>query len=246
MGLARPQFSANPLGDALKLALGTNVVSLALKYKATDPPNTYFAYSNLNAQLLGIILERATGERYAEILESYLWSKLGTSDARVWLDSPGGMVRTFSNLQTKPENWLRLGLLHLNRGRVNGTQVVSEDWIKEVTTPSDTNPNYGFQTWLGTEWEENRGYGKGVPITVRHSEPFAADNIVFFDGSGGQRVYVVPSHDLVIVRTGPGGTDPVTGNFDWDDAILPNTIINGIVPVATSIENAVNETELSE
>jgi CubicO group peptidase (beta-lactamase class C family) len=129
---------------------------------------------------------------------------------------------------------------------VNGTQVVSEDWIKEVTTPSDTNPNYGFQTWLGTEWEENRGYGKGVPITVRHSEPFAADNIVFFDGSGGQRVYVVPSHDLVIVRTGPGGTDPVTGNFDWDDAILPNTIINGIVPVATSIENAVNETELSE
>lgn len=240
-GLARPQFSPNPLGDALKLQLGTDIESIALKYGAADPPNSYFAYSNLNSQLLGIILERATEMRYAEILQTYLWSKLGTSDARVWLDRPGGMVRTFSNLQTKPENWLRLGLLHLDRGKVDGVQVVAEDWIAQVITPSETNPNYGLQTWLGTEWQENRGYGKGISITVRHSEPYAARGIVFFDGSGGQRVYVVPSHGLVIVRTGPGGTDPVTGNFDWDDAVLPNTIINGLVEPAIAADDESQE-----
>ncbi len=241
-GLARPQFSPNPLGDALKLQLGTDVASIALKYEAADRPNSYFAYSNLNSQLLGIVLERATEMRYADILQTYLWSKMGTSDARVWLDRPGGMVRTFSNLQTKPENWLRLGLLHLNRGKVDGVQVVAEDWIDQIITPSETNPNYGLQTWLGTEWQENRGYGKGIPITVQHSEAFAADDVVFFDGSGGQRVYVVPSHDLVIVRTGPGGTDPVTGNFDWDDAKLPNTIIRGLIETVNTKDDADRET----
>ncbi len=249
-GLSRPEFSLNPLSDGLKLQLGTDVEKVALKYQAADPPNEYFAYSNLNSQLLGIILERATGMRYAEILEIYLWSKLGTSHARAWLDRPGGMVRTFTNLQTKPENWLRLGLLYINRGKVNGVQVVPESWITKITTPSDKNPNYGFQTWLGTEWQENRGYGKGIPVTVSHSEPFLAGDVVYFDGSGGQRVYIMPSHELVIVRTGPGGTDPATGNFDWDDAVLPNTIVRGIMPATESLEHSnvktlVNETAIT-
>lgn len=250
-GLSRPEFSPNPFSDGLKLQLGTDVEKIALKYRAADPPNEYFAYSNLNSQLLGIILERATGMRYAEILESYLWSKVGTSDARVWLDRPGGMVRTFTNLQTKPENWLRLGLLHINRGKVQGVQVVPESWMTKITTPSDTNPNYGLQTWLGTEWQENRGYGKGIPVTVRHSEPFLADDVVYFDGSGGQRVYAIPSHELVIVRTGPGGTDPATGNFDWDDAVLPNTIIRGIIDAAetpghSNVKTLANETTTTQ
>ena len=71
---------------------------------------------------------------------------------------------------------------------------------------------------------------------MRHSEPFLADDVVYFDGSGGQRVYVVASQDLVIVRTGPGRINPETGNFDWDDAALPNTIMRGILPAADMSE----------
>ena len=121
-----------------------------------------------------------------------------------------------------------MGLLHLNSGKVGDVQVVPEAWIAEVKKPSPTNPNYGFQTWLGTEYMAKRDYGKGVPAYVPHSEPFVVDDLIFFDGSGGQRVYVSQAEELVIIRTGEGGLDFQTGAFKWDDAFLPNLIIRGI------------------
>jgi CubicO group peptidase (beta-lactamase class C family) len=140
------------------------------------------------------------------------------------------MARTFCCIQATAEDWLRVGLLHLNRGRVGNVQVVPEDWMMQMRTPSAVNPNYGFQTWLGTVYEAKRSYGKGVPTYVPHSAPFAAPDMIYFDGAGGQRVYIVPSHQMVIVRTGAGGIDFKTGAFKWDDAIIPNALIAGHVP----------------
>lgn len=65
----------------------------------------------------------------------------------------------------------------------------------------------------------------GVP----HSEPFAAPDVIYFDGAGGQRLYVIPSKDLVIVRMGKTGIDLKTGNFLFDDAIIPNALIRGVI-----------------
>ena len=46
------------------------------------------------------------------------------------------------------------------------------------------------------------------------------NDVIYFDGFGGQRVYIIPSKDLVIVRTG-------SITMDWDDAKLPNIISKG-------------------
>jgi len=227
-GLDRPSFSVNPFSDAIKFRLGTDINEIAIKYPVLDPPNSFFSYSNANSQILGMIVQRATGMRYAEAMSEYLWSKLGTKTSFVWLDKEDGMPHTSGALLATGEDWLRLGLLHLNKGQVAGQQVVPESWMQEIITPSDTNPNYGLQTWLGTTYEQQRGYGKGVPAAITHSEPFEVDDMVFFDGSGGQRVYIVRSLDLVIVRTGPGGFDPATGSFTWDDSILPNLVIRAL------------------
>ena len=228
-GLSRASGGFSPLGDNMKLMLGTDWGGIALKAPAEDPPGTVFAYSNLNSQLLGLILQRATGMPYAEFLQTRLWSKVAESSAWAWIDRPDGLAKTSGSLFTPARNWLRVGLLHLNNGKVGDVQVVPADWVAEVKSPSPTNPNYGFQTWLGTEYTAKRSYGKGVPAYVPHSEPFVVDDLVFFDGSGGQRVYVSQSEDLVIVRTGVAGFDVQTGAFKWDDAILPNLIIRGII-----------------
>ena len=89
-----------------------------------------------------------------------------------------------------------------------------------MTSPSQLNPNYGWQVWLGNEYESSRYYndlklGFGVPADA----PFATDDMVYFDGLGGQRVYISTKQDLVIVRTGDT-------RLDWDDSLLPNMIIN--------------------
>ncbi len=227
-GLARAAGGSGPDSDNMKLNLGNDWGGIALKSRAEDPPNTIFAYSSLNSQLLGLLLERAVGMPYAEYLETRLWSKVAESSAWVWLDRPGGLAKTSGSLFTPARNWLRLGLLHLNGGKVGSEQVVSEAWLSEIKSPSDNNPNYGYQTWLGTEYTAKRDYGKGVPSYVPQSEPFVADDVVYFDGSGGQRVYVIPSEDFVIVRTGEGGFDFQTGAFMWDESVLPNLVIRGI------------------
>ena len=227
-GLGRPPRRSGPFSDHVRIRHGSDWAAIVFRYGLEDPPATVFSYNNINSQVLGILLERATGRRYAEYLEEKLWSRVAESEARVFLDAPNGLARTSGSLLTSPRNWLRLGLLYLNGGRVGDEQVVPKSWMREVTAPSPLNPNYGYHVWLGTVHEPERGYGKGVPAFVPHSAPFAADDVVYFDGAGGQRVYIVPSHELVIVRTGLPARDPATGAFLWDDALLPNILIAGV------------------
>ncbi|TDJ44456.1 MAG: hypothetical protein E2O52_08455 [Gammaproteobacteria bacterium] len=54
-----------------------------------------------------------------------------------------------------------------------------------------------------------------------HSEPFAADDVVFLDGLGKRQLYIVPSQELVILRTGPN-------DFGWDDSRLPDILIRAL------------------
>ncbi|MBT8132379.1 MAG: hypothetical protein KJO35_08935, partial [Gammaproteobacteria bacterium] len=74
----------------------------------------------------------------------------------------------------------------------------------------------------GSEWDEYRYYNRKTSTRVLHSEPYLAEDVIYFDGMGGQRVYVVPSAELVIVRTGDMA-------MDWDDAKLPNLLLADIL-----------------
>ena len=90
-----------------------------------------------------------------------------------------------------------------------------------TVVPGEHEANYGYLTWLGTEYKNQQRYNRKGTTSVYHSEPYLMNDLIYFDGFGGQRVYVIPSEDLVIVRTGDV-------SMDWDDALLPNTIFRGI------------------
>jgi len=190
---------------------------------ADEPPFTRYDYNSINPQGVGMIVERATGRRYSEYLSDALWKKVSADDAYVVLDSTEhGLAHFFCCLNATARSWLNIGRLHIDGGRLNGEQVVPEAWIREVQTPSPRNPDYGLLTWLGTEYHKERYYNHKGSTHANHSEPFAAKDVVYFDGFGGERVYAVPSLGLVIVRT--GNLRP-----DWDDAYVPNVIIRGIL-----------------
>ena len=75
--------------------------------------------------------------------------------------------------------------------------------------------------WRGSPYVKDRRYSKEVAITVPQAEPFLADDVVYFDGFGGQRVYVVPSARLVIARVGTPGPG-------WDEGVLVNLALKGL------------------
>jgi len=94
---------------------------------------------------------------------------------------------------------------------VGGRQVVPSAWVREMLTPSPREEDYGYQIWLGHQGSRREG----------REEDFLADDVVYLDGKFKQRVYVVPSRKLVVVRLG----EQARG---WDDACLVNAVLRGM------------------
>lgn len=215
-GLDYPGFSYHPLSDFNKLMLGEDVTKMTLQQKVYRKPNEVFEYNGVNPQNLGLLLQRAYGKRYADLLSEKLWQKIAEDDATVILDSEKyKMPRTYCCLNATARDWLRIGILILNEGKLGQKQIVPKSWIRNMKIPAETNANYGYLTWLGTEHQENRIYNPKSSATGFHSEPFDDRDIVYLDGFGGQRVYIIPSKELVLVRTG-------ATQMSWDDSVLPN------------------------
>jgi len=187
-------------------------------------PGKEFQYSGLQTQALLLAIEDASGKPYAEYVSEKLWQPLGAKDGAVWLDHEGGSPRGFCCLYATARDWLRVGRMHLSLGNIDGQQLISANWMRDVITPSPNNPNYGYQTWLGTTHETERGYNRDVSLKVKHDAPFAVDDLIYFDGAGGQRVYISPSEDMVIVHTGPL-------NFEFEESWLPNLIAGDLDPI---------------
>jgi CubicO group peptidase (beta-lactamase class C family) len=219
-GLELSAVSMNPWNRTLRLFLSGNVTTLALGTPLNTVPGTQFEYSNVDAEILGIALQRASGKRYARYLSERLWSRLGTGAAAVWLDHEAGMARTFCCLQASARDWLAIGRLILDSGRVGSEQVVPAAFIAEMLKPSAANPHFGLEIWMGNAPGGVRRYNSASELPARQSEPFLAPDVALLDG-GGLRVYIVPSQQLVIVRVG-------ARRADWDDARLPNAILRAV------------------
>ena len=191
----------DPFSDACYLALGTDARYVVEGSPLVTTPGSRYDYNNINYQALGMVLEAATGRRYAQYLSEKLWIPLGNSDAAVWLDKKGGQARTFGFLFANAHDWLRLRQLVLERGRLGKKQLVPAEWIDFMCTPSPTEPTYGAGLYTGVDDSED--------------QPFPYRGVVAFNGKDKQRVYVLPKERLLILRVGP----QVKG---WDDGYFPN------------------------
>lgn len=210
---------------AFDMMLSDHVTKTALASVSERAAGKSFNYNNADAQLAGTIIARALQKagkgRYADYLSQSLWCPLGNGDASLWLEAEGGQPRYFAYLEAGLPDWARIGELIRNQGKVGDRQVIPAEWIAEMSKPSATNPGYGYFLWRGSPWVKARRYSKEVAMTVAHKEPYLADDVVFLDGFGGQRVYVVPSAQLVIARSGEV-------SMTWDDSVLVNQALRGL------------------
>ena len=213
-GLARSDFAR------LLLSSDTNAIALATPMK--DEPDVVFAYNNASSQIAGVALDRQLRRKgyrgFADFLQRRLWCPLGNGDAQLWIDRDGGSPRYYAGLHASLRDWARIGELIRNKGRVGKRQLISAKWIDEMAKPSRANANYGLQVWLGSPWVALRRYSAENPAVIPHGAPYKADDVLFFDGFGGQRVYVVTSRGITIARTG-------FTNLAYDDAVIVNEVL---------------------
>jgi CubicO group peptidase (beta-lactamase class C family) len=157
-----------------------------------QPPGRTFRYNKYHPQLLGLILERATGVSISVWTQSRLWDPLGMEFDGAWtLDSEAsGFEKMEAGLNARAIDFAKLGRLFLHEGRWEGTSVVSPAWVAAATgvAPRDRAPpsipgRFYALMWWGVERE-------GGPPDF-----YAA-------GDHGQYVFVSPQNRVVIVRTG--------------------------------------------
>jgi CubicO group peptidase (beta-lactamase class C family) len=214
-----------PGSPIMRIMFAPDIRAVALETPVAAPPGSRFAYANVDSQLAGEALAAAVGGDYAAWLSERIWKPIGAADASLFLDREGGSPHFFCCLQATPMDWVRVGELIRNQGRVRGRQVVPADWIAAMARGSALNPNFGMQLWRGSPHAPVRRYSAAAALTVPAREPFARDDVLFLDGAGGQRVYVVPSERMTIVRIGRPSPD-------WDDSALVNLVLGGLRPPA--------------
>jgi CubicO group peptidase (beta-lactamase class C family) len=199
-------------------------------YPVVDEPGTRFEYNNATSELVSLVLQRATGRRYAEFISREVIQPIGAPGGEVWVNRPGGIAHSGCCLMVAPEAWVRLAILLMQDGVWSGKRLLPPGYVREMTTGTAQNPYYGLSVYVSGKYVARRGFANPArepeARRVLHSEPYLAADLFLFDGNSNQVVYVVPSEQLVILRV--GDAPPRAAGQEWDNAMLPNTILRGI------------------
>ncbi len=185
----------------------TNIMSRYLELPSEAPPGQRWLDQAVDADLLGYVIQTATGQPYAEYLSQAIWARIGAGDAWLWLDGPGGDAHVDSGFFARQGDWLRVAELLLQNGNYQGDEVIVPRWIPQLLQPVKSNPNYGSYVRLGTH-------------PAAGMSPYETNDVFVVEG-GGNRLWLVPSLQIAILRT---GAQP---SSDWDDGRIPNLIVRG-------------------
>jgi CubicO group peptidase (beta-lactamase class C family) len=198
-GLAfNEEYSKVKLTDATTMLLKNgDMGGYALSKKLIAEPGTVWSYSSGTSNIIQYYMRSVIGndEEYLAYPGKALFSKIGMRSAEWEVDASGTFVGS-SYLYATMRDYARFGLLYLHSGNWMGEQILPEDWVSYTVTPAEgSGGEYGALFWLNDSREFTQ----------------KPDDLFYCVGYDGQRIFIMPSLNLVVVRT---GCTP-RGVIDW-------------------------------
>lgn len=178
-----------------------DMAAFVARHPLRAEPGTSYAYSSGDPALLMATVQRRLESRYGpEAAWAALFDRIGMHS--VAFEGDGARQLTAVAYAT-PRDYARFGYLYLNDGCWSGTRVLPEGWVTLSTSVPDVvrAPHYieGDQAVRGWLWWLNRP----VPEQdIPQPMPDVPDDAYCAQGSYGQRLCVIPSRDVIVVRTG--------------------------------------------
>ncbi|MEU0510135.1 serine hydrolase [Amycolatopsis sp. NPDC006125] len=176
-------------------------------------PGTFYRYSQTGPSVVAFVVQRAVGEDLQDFAQRELFGPVGIPRAHwFWLRDRAGNTDGWSNLFLPGHDFGRIGQLLANNGTFDGKRLISESYLRELRTPSPTNPGYGYLTWLnaGPYWITPSAFA-----STRNPAPMIASapaDMYFSYGFFGQHVFVIPGLDMVVTRS--------SGTLNWPPSRL--------------------------
>ena len=172
-------------------------VRIALAEPMNANPGTLWQYNSGGVIAVGGIIRRAVGGDFYKFARDNLFTPIGVS-SQAWYYSPFDMLpHTGGGLLITPLDLARIGYMVLRRGRWQGTQIVSEEWLNASMSRITNRPatlgghvtDYGLLWWL-------------MPVDGASPTGGRDDAIWMASGNFNNWLFIVPRHDLLVVVTG--------------------------------------------
>lgn len=204
----------DPRNDEPHLSDEADPFRYVLSKPIAAPPDTVWNYNGGGTDLLGNIIERVSGKSLEAFAREALFTPLGISDWE-WMKYRNEHIAAAAGLRLRPRDAAKIGQLVLNKGAWGGKQIVSPEWIEQSVRPRFQAIGYvsgllfyGQQWWMGRSMAQEKEV-KWIAAM----------------GSGGQRLFIVPDRDLVVMTTSGLYFQPRQGDGALDmmaNFILPS------------------------
>ena len=190
-----------------------DIRSVVLRQDIIDKPGQNFRYSSGDTQLLGMVIEKATGTTLTNYLSEKFWQPMGAENSALWqIDSEEyGMEKAYCCIAGTARDFARFGKLFINKGKWNDEMILDPSYIDLSINPVfENSPYYGYGWWL-YNYEDKK--------------------VFTMNGHRGQFVISFPDENIIIVRQGEDNNE---GSNDSSSDLF-KYIAEGY-KIATSIE----------
>lgn len=182
----------------------TDKAAVAAAQPLVHDPGTTFDYGSVHLWVLAGWYRARTGHDPLDDLEARVFAPLGFETAG-WTRDPAGNPAFAYGAWTTAGQWAKIGVLLRDDGVWDGVPVLPPGAVAECATGSDANPAYGLTMWLNRETPARLDpVGHTLAKEGRILLPTGPDDLFAAAGALDQRLYVIPSRDLVVARLGDG------------------------------------------
>jgi CubicO group peptidase (beta-lactamase class C family) len=167
-----------------------DVVKYMAALPRASPPGTVFLYDSGNAQILGVVVQRATHKTLAAYLEEKIWRPLGMEADAYWVRDKFGRSLGRSLLNATLRDYARFGYFFMHGARIAGAPILPDGWVADAS-----------RSHIRTDWDD---IGYGYQWWIDPDGSYRAIGIC------GQMIFLDPKSDTVIV------TNSAWPEADWD------------------------------
>jgi CubicO group peptidase (beta-lactamase class C family) len=195
----------------------------AIQSAAKHRPGTKFEYGPNPFQVFGELMRRKVPPHNRSMLDYLQQRVFEPIDLEIgqWRQTRDGDPHVPSGAFLAAREWAKFGELLRQGGRWDSGQVVRADLLKELLTGSKANPRYGMTFWLNIKGGVGAGDDAARASTTPTADSIPIEDLFMAAGAGKQRLYVVPSLKLTVVRFGES-----LGRQYRDDVFLNRLIVN--------------------
>lgn len=160
-----------------------HILTYMKELKQIHTPGEHWNYSTGETDLVGILIQKASGKSLAEYLSEHVWKPFGMQQCAFWLaDECSNLNIGGSGLSASLRDYARLGMVMLQDGKIDGESIFADEWLKGATSllyqiDADEGGGYGYLWWKNE------------------------DGSYIAQGIFGQMIYINPEKNLVIAQS---------------------------------------------